>query len=481
MGVRTGDQYKKSINQLKTDVWIKGERIKGEISEHPAFRGIIKSQAELYDLQHVTRLQDKMTYALTSDEERIGMSYLIPKTRADLERRREMVQVWARHSAGLMGRSPDYMNTVLAAFASSVHVLEGEQNCFPERLKRFYEYACSHDLSFTHTFVNPQNNRSKLAFIEEDVTNARVVKRIEEGLVIRGAKLLATQGGITDEIIVFSSPGIQDKAHAFAFSIPSDTEGLKFICRKSFVGDDSSYNSPLSSRFEEMDSIVVFDEVLVPWERVFFYDNIKAANDFYTKGNFVPFTLHQIVSRQVIKTEFILGLAQMIVDTINISEYQHVQSKVAEIIKGLESSKALLLTSEKNATRNAQGVMIPQRMPLYVAVNQFQESYPRFTEIIQLLGASGMVTIPEEVQFQSSIGSKLDHYLQGFEIKGRERVELFTLAFDLCMSGFGSRQSLYERFFFGDPIRLSQIIYQTYQTDTHTAFVKKMLEKEQAD
>ncbi|MFD2922674.1 4-hydroxyphenylacetate 3-monooxygenase, oxygenase component [Halobacillus naozhouensis] len=480
MMVRTGEQYKEGIDQLNTAVWVEGNEVKGKISHHPAFQGVVQSQSELYDLQHIERLKEVMTYTTQKSKERIGMSYLIPTSKPDLERRRKMVQVWARHSAGLMGRSPDYMNTVLAAFASSVHLLKDKPNCFPEHLKQFYEYARSHDLSFTHTFVNPQNNRSQLSFLEEGQTNARVVKRIEEGLVVKGAKLLATQGGITDEIIVFSAPGVQDKSHAFAFSIPSDTTGLKFACRPSFVKDASHFNAPLSSRFEEMDTVVIFDDVLVPWERVFFYDNVKVANDFYIKGNFVPFTLHQIVSRQVIKMEFILGLAQMIVDTINISEYQHVQSKVAEIIKGLESSKALLLSSETNASLDDEGVMIPDKIPLYVAVNQFQETYPRFTEIIQLLGASGMVTLMDETQFHSAIGTELDHYLQGFEVKGRERVQIFTLAFDLCMSAFGSRQSLYERFFFGDPIRLSQIIYQSYSTDSYTSFVKEMLEREKS-
>ncbi len=473
----TGDEYINRIDQLKSDVWMTGKRITEPLSTHPAFRGAIKSQAELYDLQNNLELSDLMAHEDKDTKITMGTSYMVPKTKADLEKRRKMVQVWARHTAGLMGRSPDYMNTVLASFVSSVHLLDHQKNCFPDHLLNFYKHAVENDLSFTHTFISPQNNRSSLVCLEEDTTNARVIKRLDDGLVIKGAKLLATQGGMTDEIIVFSAPGIQDSSHAFALSIPSDTPGVKFICRKSFTGKGGEFDSPLSSKFEEMDSIVVFDNVLVPWERVFFYDNIKISHDFYLKGNFVPLTLHQIVSRQVIKTEFILGIAQMIVDTINISEYQHVQSKVAEIIKGLESAKALLLASEFQAELNEYGVMLPDRTPLYIAVNMFQEAYPRFAEIIQLLGASGMVSLPEEAQFQSAIGGKLDHYLQGFEVKGKQRVQLFSLASDLCMSAFGSRQTLYERFFFGDPIRLSQIIYNSYSKEEPVCFVKEFINK----
>ncbi|MFC7322001.1 4-hydroxyphenylacetate 3-monooxygenase, oxygenase component [Halobacillus campisalis] len=477
MAIVTGAEYVDRINKLQTEVWIEGDTVKEKISDHPVFKGVIKSQAELYDMQHQDHLKEIMYYQSKGKGEKFGTSYLIPKSRSDLEKRRKMSQVWARHTAGLMGRSPDYMNTALAAFASSVHLLKNQPNCFPEHLTAFYEYAASNDLSFTHTFINPQNNRSSLSCFEDDTTNARVIKRTEKGIVVRGAKLLATQGGITDEIIVFSAPGIQDESHAFAFSIPSNTKGLRFVCRKPLIGDGTNFNSPLSSRFEEMDSLVLFDEVLVPWERVFFYNNIRMANEFYKSGNFVPFALHQIVSRQVVKTEFILGIAQLVIDTINIGNYPHVQNKVTEIIKGLESSKALLLASEVQSLKDKNGVMLPDRTPLYVAVNQFQGNYPRFTEILQLLGASGMINLPQEKQFDSAIGEKLDYYMQGFEVNGKERVQLFSLAFDLCMSSFGSRQTLYERFFFGDPVRLSQTIYQTYEMECAKDFVKNIMNK----
>ncbi|MCA0984574.1 4-hydroxyphenylacetate 3-monooxygenase, oxygenase component [Halobacillus yeomjeoni] len=473
----TGEEYKKRIGAMKSEVWLDGKMVEGPITEHHAFRGAIQTQAELYDLQHDQKISETMTFSCEKTGNKIGASFMIPKSTADLVKRRSMIQEWARHSGGLMGRSPDYMNTVLASFAASVDVLEGEENCYPDRLLRFYESAREKDWSFTHTFINPQSNRSKLAFLEEDVTNARIIKRLEQGLVIKGAKLLATQGGMTDEILVFSAPGAQERCHAYGFSIPCDTPGLKFVCRQSFTHNESSYNAPLSSRYEEMDTIVIFDEVLVPWDRVFLHDNIKAANQFYTQGKFVPFTLHQIVSRQIIKTELLLGIANHIVETINISEYQHVQSKVVEIIKGLESMKALLHYAESNAETDEAGIVIPSRKSLYVAVNQFQELYPRFTEIIQLLGASGMMTIPHEADFKSSIGEQLDHFLQGVDRKGEERVRLFRLAWDMTMSSFGSRQTLYERFFFGDPVRLSQAIYQIYDHQPSMHFAAKIMKK----
>ncbi|TQR11632.1 4-hydroxyphenylacetate 3-monooxygenase, oxygenase component [Psychrobacillus soli] len=476
MSAITGKQYIERIDQLKTEIWIDGKHVTGNISEHPAFKGIMKSQATLYDLQHDASLKETMTYPSPSTGEAVGMSYLQPKTKEDLVKRREMIQQWARSNNGLMGRSPDYMNTTLMAFASSSELLKGKKNCFPEHLRSFYEYAREQDVSMTHTFVDPQVNRTQF-YMENDnePIAVKVVDRNAEGIIVKGAKLLATQGGITDEILVLSTGGILEEEGGFAFSIPSNSKGLKFICRESFVGGDSVFNYPLSSRFEEMDSIVVFDNVLVPWERVFYYDNSAVATSFQITSSFQSFALHQVISRQIMKTEFILGIAQSIINTINISEYKHVQEKIAEIIMGLETMKALIIKSEVEAKLDEWGYMRPDSMTLLVGINIFPRIYPRFTEIIQLLGASGLMTIPTELAFQSSIRKDLDQYLQSRTENAEERVKLFRLAWDLTMSPFGTRQTLYERFFFGDPIRLSSQLYQSYNIEPYVALVKEIL------
>ncbi|WP_430790650.1 4-hydroxyphenylacetate 3-monooxygenase, oxygenase component [Virgibacillus flavescens] len=472
----TGDEYVRRINQMKASVWIDGKAVSGDISEHPSFKGIITSQAALYDLQYDKKLSDVMTYPSPSTGNQVGISYLQPKTQNDLAKRRKMIQYWAKASNGMMGRSPDYMNSVIMAIASSVGLLKGKENCFPENITTFYEYARENDLSMTHTFIDPQVNRAQFYFEDDDEPiAAKVVERNEKGIIIKGARLLATQGGITDEVLVFSAGGILDKANGFAFSIPSNSQGLRFICRESFVGGDSSFNYPLSSRFEEMDTIVVFDDVLVPWERVFYYDNIEVSNSFKSISSFLPFTLHQAVSRQIVKTEFILGVVESIIETINISEYHHVQEKASQIIVALETMRALVLKSEVEAQIDEWGYMRPDRSTLQVAINVFPTVYPKFTEIIQLLGASGLMSIPTELTFQSQVSNDLDKYLQSYAKNAKDRVKLFRLAWDLTMSSFGTRETLYERFFFGDPVRNASQLYLSYNKDLYVKRVEDFL------
>src|ERR1700730_449418 len=424
MGIMNGKHFIERLNRLDNEIWFDGKKIKGKISEHPAFKGIVTTKASLYDLQNNSDIKDELTFFLPEKEDPIGLSYLQPKTKEDLKRRRKMMEHWARFTHGMMGRSPDYMNTVVMSFASSAAILSGRENCFPENILSLYERAMEHDLSFTHTFITPQVNRSQvyLGFSNEPIS-AKVVDRNEKGLVIKGARLLATQGGLTDEVLVFSAPRVFfDPSEAFAFSIPSNTKGLKFICRESFVGGESSFNHPLSSRYEEMDSIVVFDDVLVPWERVFYYDNVDAATDFLLQSSFYPFAYHQVVTRQIVKTEFILGVAQLLVETINVGEYQHIQEKLSEMIIGLETMKALIEKSENDAELDEWGFMRPNIIPLQVASNIFPRIYPRFSEIIQLIGASGMVTLPTEKAFDSEIRAELDQYLQADGMNAEDRV-----------------------------------------------------------
>lgn len=476
MAAITGREYINRIDALNMNVWIDGQRVTGKISAHPAFKGIMKSQAALYDLQHEAGLLEIMTFQSNTTGERVGISYLQPKTKADVVKRRTMIEQWARSSNGMMGRSPDYMNTVIMALAASAHLLEGKENCFPENIRAYYDYACENDLSMTHTFIEPQVNRAQ--FYIEDVQepiSAKVVERNDLGIVVKGARLLATQGGITDEIVVISGGEVYDKAHGFAFSIPSNCDGLKFVCRESFAGSHSTFDYPLSSRYEEMDSIVVFDNVLVPWDRVFYYDNIKVANTFIGVSSFMPFTFHQVIVRQIVKTEFMLGIVQCIIETINIGEYQHVQEKAAEIIIALETMKALVIKSEVEAKVDECGFMRPDRTTLQIASNVFPRVYPRFAEIIQQLGASGLMAIPTETAFQSSIRKDLDHYLQAKSRNAEDRVKIFRLAWDLTMSSFGTRKTLYERFFFGDPIRLSSHLYHAYDKKSYVKRVEDLL------
>ncbi|WP_257348355.1 4-hydroxyphenylacetate 3-monooxygenase, oxygenase component [Pseudalkalibacillus decolorationis] len=475
MGLISGQQYIERINNLQPELWIDGERVTGKLSEHPALKGIMKSKAKLYDLQMREDKKDLMTFQNESGE-RSGMAFSPPKTKEDLEKRRLAFQEWAKTSGGLLGRSPDYLNTILMTFTQSADLFSSQDPDFSRNLRNLYESAVQNDYSFTHTFVHPQVNRGRFFFdLSSNQIAAHVKEKTDDGLIIHGARLLATQGGLTDELIVFPQGGIVDAPMANAFSIPANTKGLKFIARESFDYGKTHFDHPLGSRFDEIDSIIVFDNVLVPWDRVFFYENLKLANELYLETSFYPHTIHQVTSRCIVKSEFILGVIQLMVNTINIGGYDHVQEKVADVIVGLEAMKAFVLSSEMQAKVDRWGLMTPAPEPLFAAIRYYAKIYPMFTDIIQLLGASGLVSIPGEKDFNSPIKEDLEEYLQAANAGAVDRVKIFRLAWDLTMSAFGSRQTLYEQFFFGGPLNLAKMIYQNYDRSESTEWIKHFL------
>ncbi|MDR7001840.1 4-hydroxyphenylacetate 3-monooxygenase, oxygenase component [Neobacillus niacini] len=473
----SGKEYIDRINYNHAEIWIEGKQVSGKISEYPAFAGIMENQAKLFDQQLTV---NNMTYTSPSSGSQVGVSFLEPKTKEDLALRREMIQNWARTSAGMLGRSPDYMNTAVMAFAAAASIFSDSSKPFEQNMRKLYENARERDLTFTHTFINPQVNRSQ-TYSEDSaqVISAKTIKQNKDGIFIKGARLLATQGGITDEILVFPTHmAAINKDFAYAFSVPSNTPGLRFLCRESFRYKESHFDHPLGSRFDEIDTIVVFDDVFVPWERVFCYQNPEASYNIFAESSFYPLAGHQVTARRVVKTEFILGVAQMLVDTINVGEYHHIQEKVSEIIVGLETIKALLLSSEINAKLDKWGTMAPDFTSLSTAIITYSRLYPRLCEILQQIGASGLVSIPTEADFSSEIKGDLNQYLQAANADALDRVRLFRLAWDCSMSSFGTRQSLYERYFFGDPVKMTSNIYQTYPREQSIGFVKEFLKNQ---
>ncbi|MDQ0229767.1 4-hydroxyphenylacetate 3-monooxygenase [Metabacillus malikii] len=462
---------------MKPSIWLRGQKIEGNLFEHPDYKGAMKTKASLYDLQVDPKFVEMMTFSSPLTSDRVGLSFMQPKSTDDLAKRRTMIKTWACKTLGMMGRTPDYLNTVLMTLTMSSSILKQQDDAFQQNLVNLFEKAREKDLSFTHSFINPQVNRAQ-SYIEdaEKPIAARIVDKNMDGLIIKGARLLATQGGMTDEVFIFPSGGnFGDNQNAFCFSIPTDTDGLKFVCRESFYQGESSFNYPLSSRFHEMETMIIFDNVLIPWDRVFFYDRQDIAYELFSKSSFTAHTLHQAVIRQITKTEFILGLVQKMVTALNLSEYQHIKEKVSEIIIGLETMYGLLERAELHAKEDEWGTMNPNVHSLYVAINTFPKLYPRMVEILQIIGAGGLIAIPTEEDFSSDIASDLEVYCQGTACSATEKTRLFRLAWDLTMSSFGTRQTQYERYFFGDPIKLAANLYNGYPREDYLKIVERFL------
>ena len=296
MGIKTGEEYINRIKSRKPEVWL-GGRVVEDIYNEPIFKQPIQEIAKLYDIQHDPKYQDEITHISKETGERVSNAFLFPETSEDLQKRSKLFEVYARMTYGLMGRTPDFLNVVVTSMAHNSWFLDKYNQDWSKNIKDYYTYIRDNDLFLTHAIINPQNDRSKQSHEQKETyTHLGTVEEKEEGILVRGAKMLATLAPITDEVIIYSFPGFTpgDERHAVAFALPIDTPGLRIICREPMQdGTRSMFDHPLASRYEEMDALLVFNDVLVPWNRVFLYNNVEAANRLYPMTGIAEQPAHQ--------------------------------------------------------------------------------------------------------------------------------------------------------------------------------------------
>jgi len=478
MAARRGADVLKKLKEHPHEIWYKGEKVK-DVTSHPAFKNGAASLAALYDLQWEKK--DEMLFDSPSTGDKVGRSFMIPKTKEELKSITVMMKHWADFSFGMMGRSPDYLNRAISAYAGGAAFMGEPDARFGENIRNFHEYMRENDLSMTHTLINPQINRAAGPAAQKDpFLSARIKEENDKGIVIRGARMLATLP-TADELMVFPSTLLrsvdEDAPYAFAFSIPSSTPGLKYLCRESVDYGRSHYDHPLSSRFEEHDAVVIFDDVLVPWERIFMLRDVDRCNRAYAATGAVVHMAHQVIVKNIAKTEFLLGLASLMIDTIGIEKFQHIHEKVRDIWVVMEAMKAFLRAAEEDAAPDDYGVMRPAWDPLDAARNFFPLLYPNLVSIIQQLGASGLVAMPTEADVNGPMAEEIKKYFQAARAEAHERIPIFRLAWDACLSAFAGRQVLYERYFFGDPVRMAGAAFNNHNRDEYMDRVRDFLKR----
>jgi 4-hydroxyphenylacetate 3-monooxygenase oxygenase component len=479
MGVRNGAEFIAGLKAHPKDVWIAGRQV-GDVTSDLAFRLPVESLAGLFDQQVQPELRDIMTYQDEESGRPAGLSFLIPRSRDDLVRRRAAMQVWAEATFGLMGRSPDYLNTVLVAFVDAPEFFAQGGAKFADNVQGYYRYCRDNDLFLTHAIVNPQIDRSKSSSDQADpFIHLGVVEQTREGLVVRGAKMLATHGPTADELLVYPLPGSLrsgEEQHALAFGIPTDTPGLRFICREQFdAGMQSEWDHPLGARFEEPDAMAVFNDVLVPWERVFLHADVARGNALFAETSIQNHTGHQTAIRGLAKCQFLTGLAVALTRTVKTDGFLHVQEQLGELLGYLQLIEGAILLSEQNAETTGHGTVRPAYAPLQALRYQIPRFYERMVQVTQVLGAGGLLINPTQADLQSTIAPDIARYYRGAGVEATERIRLFKLAWDATGTQFGQRQLQYERYYAGDPVRTAATLYLKHDAAPFLSRIEKAL------
>jgi 4-hydroxyphenylacetate 3-monooxygenase len=466
MPARTGQQYIDGLRAQERDVWLGGERVR-DVTKHKGLAGGVRAIARLYDMQYDASVHKIMTYPSPTTGDPVGRSFDTPKTRDALEIRSKMMLNWARATCGMMGRSPDFMNVTFAAWGAAADFFGEKRPEFGENMGRYVEYLRENDVTLTHSLINLQRSRNVSGMFNlEEGTALEVKRETDAGVVVRGARILATLGPLSDEIAVYS-PRLarhsdDHSPFAMSFSIPCGTPGLKFLCRDSFDLGRSHFDHPLGSRFEEMDCIVFFDDVLVPWERVFLLYDVDRLNRVPHVTHSTAHSAHQGAAKNLAKCEFVLGIALLMAQALGNEKLPHTEERIGELMLYTELTRSAMRAAEADAEIDQWGVMCPAILPAECTRNLFMTAYPRMIEILQLLGSSSFLLTPSEADFNGPLAPAIEQYLATDTIEARDRVKLFRLAWDVAGNAFGSRQVLYERFFASDPLTRARALAAVY-------------------
>ena len=482
MPARNGRQYLDGLRAQERALYLGGERVR-DVTAHPGLASGARAVAALYDMQHEPALRAEMTYTSPTSGDPVGLSFIIPRTQDDLVRRRNMMLRWARATCGMMGRSPDFMNVTYAAWAAAADYFSRGRPAFGDNMRRYYELIRENDLVLTHALVNLQRSRSASGIynLEED-TALRVVRETDAGILVRGARILATLAPFADEIAVYSPRvGLYaegDSPYALSFAIPCGTTGLKFLCRDSLDQGRSHFDQPLTSRFEEMDCVVFFDDVLVPWERVFLLGDVKLLNDTAPATHYSAHSAHQNAAKNLAKCELVLGLALLMTETLGNAHLPHTEAHIGELMLTTTLMRAAMRAGEADAKLDEWGVMCPDPVMMESTRNLFMTAYPRMIEILQLLGSSSFMITPSAADMKGPLAQDIERYLATEKSSAHDRVRLFRLAWDVAISSFGSRQVLYERFFASDPLTRARALAAIYPKNEAMAQVLAFMRRE---
>jgi 4-hydroxyphenylacetate 3-monooxygenase len=485
MPIRTGKQFLEGLRDDR-QIFMDGERIK-DVTNDRRLAGAAQSLAELFDMQHDPALHAQMTFASPSSGQPVGLSFIEPRSVDDLIRRRVMVKTWMDATCGMFGRSPDFLNVMLTGLAAAAPEFGRQDQRFAGNIRDYHVHARERDLCMTHTLLNPQVDRSRPVERQDKDLAAKIVRETDAGIVVKGARMVSTLCAYADEILVMPSTFLATNAeaapYAFGFSIPVATPGLRFICRPSVVHQNaaSAMDYPLSSRLDEGDGLAVFDGVLVPWERVFIHRDPEMCNGLFQRTQAMPQVMHQTSVKNLAKAEFMFALGAAIARSTNIDVHLHVQGMLAELIQHAEFVRGAIRASEADAAISpASGLMTPAEMPLWTVRMMFPKMFIRACEIVQTLGAGGLVAVPSYAELSGPAAADVATYAQAANADAPARVKLFRLAFDAAVSSFSGRQQLYERYYSGDPVRLAGALYTLYPKDEPVARIHRLLDELEA-
>ena len=477
--IKTGSQHIETLRDGR-QVYIDG-RMAGDVTVHPAFQRTAQSIGLLYDFQSRPQNADLMTFETPDEPGRANRIWQLPRSYHELVQRRKAIEAWAELHCGFLGRAPDHVASCIAGMYMGIDVFEAYDHDRAAALADYYGFARRNDLYLAYVIINPQADRSKSASEQRDrFLTAGVVDEDSEGITIRGGKMLATGGIFANEVLVTCIQPLRegDEPYAVSFSVPMNARGLKILSRKSYEEATTSvYDSPLASRFDENDAILYFDDVKVPWERVFVDRNIVMCQKQFHATPAHVYQNYQAQIRLMVKMRFLVGIARRIAETNGVIDFPQVREILGTLAAHNTMVDALVHAMEiKGKMRGPY--FVPDGHTLYSAQVLTQQLYAQIVNTLRELAGGGLIMLPSSVaDFADVELNRLIHKTQQSPTVSPEgRVKFLKLAWDAVGSEFASRHTQYEMFYAGASFVTKGHSFRTFDWDRCTQLVDQFLD-----
>lgn len=450
----TGAEYIESLRDGRA-VYIGGERV-ADVTTHPALRNSVRSIARLYDALHDPARRDVLTAPTDTGSGGYTHKYFkVAHSADDLVAQRGAINEWARMSYGWMGRTADYK----AALMNTLGANADWYGPFKDNATAWHKRAQESVLFMNHAIVNPPIDRHKPPEAVKDVF-VHIKKESEAGLVVSGAKVVATSSALThyNFLAQGSAAVTEDPSLSVMFIVPMNAPGLKMFCRVSYEETANRtghpFDYPLSSRFDENDAILVLDKVLIPWENVLVLRDPAKILSFHPASGFMHGYCFQGCNRFVVKLEFLAGLLAKALRATGGDAFRGNQAALGEVIALRHMFKSFSDAMAYNPVPWANGAVLPNLEAALAYRTFMSEAYPRVIDTVRRVIASGLIYLPSSAKdfANPEIDRYLAQYVRGSGDMGHiERIKIMKLLWDATGTEFGGRHALYELNYAGAP------------------------------
>lgn len=432
--LRSSEQYRESLRDGRR-VFYRGKRVE-DVTTHPVLRHAVDHAAVDYEIAAAGEHRDLAVAAG-------GYSryFEIPRSADDLLARSALIEAGTREGKTLPPLIKEIGTDALFALLAMRDQL-GEP--YASRIGDFYEHARDGDLAVCVAQTDFKGDRA-LGPSKQSNPDAylRIVDRREDGIVVRGAKAHTSVSVNSNELIALPTRalGPEDADYAVAFAIPIDTPGLTLVASPYMSPDKSAEEYPISAGRKMTETSTLFEDVFVPWERVFLAGECQHAGDL-ARG-FVEFHRFTAISYKLPLVDALVGSGLLAARVNGLERAGHVREKLSWLISYAETLRALTHHAAERCSV-IDGVAIPDPMLVNIAKLQFAQGVHTAMQHVQDMAGALLVTYPapEDVE-HPDYGPALKRYLEAAGgVSGEERLKILRMISDLTTGEYGGYQAV---------------------------------------